>query len=128
MNTVFDFYSTFARTAADASRQLLDINTRTYERLTKRQVELASDVMESHVKQTLSHYAAAQRQLIEDYSDKAQKANKDTVKIITQAQDELNSYVEQRLPAAIEQVKSAVRDVTQEAAETTRSAASRKAA
>jgi hypothetical protein len=46
--------------------------------------------------------------LAQDYADKAQQANKDTVKIITQAQDEVNSYLEQQLPAAIEQVKSAV--------------------
>jgi hypothetical protein len=50
------------------------------------------------------------------------------VKIITQAQDEVNSYLEQQLPAAIEQVKSAVQDSAQEAANTARSAAGKKAA
>jgi hypothetical protein len=66
--------------------------------------------------------------LAQDYADKAQQANKDTVKIITQAQDEVNSYLEQQLPAAIEQVKSAVQDTAQEAANTTRSTAGKKAA
>jgi len=69
----------------------------------------------------------AQKQLAEDYADKAQKANKDTVKIITQAQDELNSYLEEQLPAAMDQVKSVVKDATKEAADNTRSA-SKKAA
>jgi len=125
---VFNFYNIFAKTAFDASRQLTDLNTRTYEKLLKRQVELASDFMESAVKQGISHYVAAQRQLAEDYRDKAQQANKDTVKIITQAQDEVNSYLEQQLPAAIEQVKSAVQDSAQEAANTARSTAGKKAA
>ena len=125
---VFNFYNIFAKTAFDASRQLTDLNTRTYEKLLKRQVELASDFMESAVKQGISHCVAAQRQLAEDYADKAQQANKDTVKIITQAQDEVNSYLEQQLPAAIEQVKSAVQDTAQEAANTARSTAGKKAA
>jgi L-lactate utilization protein LutB len=125
---IFNFYNIFAKTAFDASRQLTDLNTRTYEKLLKRQVELASDFMESAVKQGISHYVAAQRQLAQDYADKAQQANKDTVKIITQAQDEVNSYLEQQLPAAIEQVKSAVQDSAQEAANTARSAAGKQAA
>jgi hypothetical protein len=125
---VFNFYNIFAKTAFEASRQLTDLNTRTYEKLLKRQVELASDFMESAVKQSISHYVAAQRQLAEDYADKAQQANKDTVKIITQAQNEVNSYLEQQLPAAIEQVKSAVQDTAQEAANTARSTAGKKAA
>jgi hypothetical protein len=125
---VFNLYNVFAKTAFDAGRQLTDLNTRTYEKLVKRQIGLASDFMESAVKQGLSHYVAAQRQLAEDYANKAQQANKDTVKIITQAQDELNSYLEQQLPATIEQVKSAVKDTAQEAANTTRSTAGKKAA
>jgi gas vesicle protein len=125
---VFNLYNVFAKTAFDAGRQLTDLNTRTYEKLVKRQIELASDFMESAVKQGLSHYVAAQRQLAEDYANKAQQANKDTVKIITQAQDELNSYLEQQLPTTIEQVKSAVKDTAQEAANNTRSTAGKKAA
>src|SRR3712207_9535334 len=95
-NEFFNLYNVFAKTAFDATRQLTDINVRTYEKLLKRQVELTSDLVESAVKQGVSHYMAAQKQLAEDYADKAQKANKDTVKIITQAQDELNSYLEER--------------------------------
>lgn len=127
-NEVFNLYNVFAKTAFDATRQLTDINVRTYEKLLKRQVELTSDLVESAVKQGVSHYMAAQKQLAEDYADKAQKANKDTVKIITQAQDELNSYLEERLPAAMNEVKSAVKDATQEAADNTRSTAGKKAA
>jgi hypothetical protein len=125
---VFNLYNVFAKTAFDAGRQLTDLNTRTYEKLVKRQIELASDFMESAVKQGLSHYVAAQRQLAEDYANKAQQANKDTVKIITQAQDELNSYLEQQLPTTIEQVKSAVKDTAQGAADNVRSTAGKKAA
>ena len=125
---VFNLYNVFAKTAFDAGRQLTDLNTRTYEKLVKRQIGLASDFMESAVKQGLSHYVAAQRQLAEDYANKAQQANKDTVKIITQAQDELNNYLEQQLPAAIEKVKSAAKDTAQEAANNTRSTAGEKAA
>jgi F0F1-type ATP synthase membrane subunit b/b' len=124
----FNLYNVFAKTAFDAGRQLTDLNTRTYEKLVKRQIELASDFMESAVKQGLSHYVAAQRELAEDYANKAQQANKDTVKIITQAQDELNNYLEQQLPAAVEKVKSAVKDTAQEAANNTRSTAGKKAA
>jgi DNA-binding protein YbaB len=127
-NEFFNLYNVFAKTAFDATRQLTDINVRTYEKLLKRQVELTSDLVESAVKQGVSHYMAAQKQLAEDYADKAQKANKDTVKIITQAQDELNSYLEERLPAAMNEVKSAVKDATQEAADNTRSTAGKKAA
>ncbi len=127
-NEFFNLYNVFAKTAVDATRQLTDINVRTYEKLLKRQVELTSDLVESAVKQGVSHYMAAQKQLAEDYTDKAQKANKDTVRIITQAQDELNSYLEERLPAAMNEVKSAVKDATQEAADNTRSTAGKKAA
>ncbi|MDQ3797437.1 MAG: phasin family protein [Pseudomonadota bacterium] len=127
-NEFFNLYNVFAKTAFDATRQLTDINVRTYEKLLKRQVELTSDLVESAVKQGVSHYMAAQKQLAEDYADKAQKANKDTVRIITQAQDELNSYLEERLPAAMNEVKSAVKDATQEAADNTRSTAGKKAA
>jgi hypothetical protein len=70
----------------------------------------------------------AQKQLAEEYTNQAQKANKDTVKIITQAQDELNGYLEDRLPAVMEQVKSTVKDVTKNAADNARSGASKKAA
>ena len=128
MNYVFDLYNVFAKTAADTARQLTDINARTYEKLVKRQFELTSDLMESGIKQAVSHYMSVQKQFAEEYADKAQKANKDTVKIITQAQDELNSYLEEKLPVAMEKVKSAVKDVTKDAADTTRSAASNKAA
>ncbi|HEX2243132.1 MAG TPA: phasin family protein [Gammaproteobacteria bacterium] len=128
MNYVFDLYNVFAKTAADTARQLTDINARTYEKLVKRQIELTSDLMESGIKQTVSHYMSVQKQLAEEYADKAQKANKDTVKIITQAQDELNSYLEEKLPVTMEEVRSAVKDVTKDAADTTRSAASKKAA
>jgi gas vesicle protein len=107
---------------------LTDINARTYEKLVKRQIELTSDLMESGIKQAVSHYMSVQKQLAEEYADKAQKANKDTVKIITQAQDELNSYLEEKLPVAMEEVRSAVKDVTKDAADTTRSAANKKVA
>jgi hypothetical protein len=70
----------------------------------------------------------AQKELIQDYADKVQKANKDTVKIITQAQDEVNGYLEEKLPASIEQVKAAVKDTAQEAASTTRSVVGNEAA
>ena len=125
---IFNLYNVFTKAAFDAGRQLTDLNTRTCEKLVKRQVELASDFMESAVKQGLSHYLAAQRELAEDYANKAQQANKDTVKIITQAQDELNNYLEQQLPAAIEKVKSAAKNTAQEAANNTRSTAGKKAA
>jgi hypothetical protein len=128
MNYVFDLYNVFAKTAADTARQLTDINARTYEKLVKRQIELTSDLMESGIKQAVSHYMSVQKQLAEEYADKAQKANKDTVKIITQAQDELNSYLEEKLPVAMEEVRSAVKDVTKDAADTTRSAANKKVA
>lgn len=127
-NEFFNLYNVFAKSAFDATRQLTDINTRTYEKLVKRQIELTSDVMESVVKQGVSHYMDAQKQLAEQYADKAQQANKDTVKIITQAQDELNSYLEQQLPAAMERVKSVVKDATQQTADTARSSTNRKAA
>lgn len=123
----FNFYNVFAKTAFDAGRQLADINARNYEKLMKRQIELASDFMETSFKQFVSHYAAAQKEIAEEYADKAQKAQKDTVKLIAQAQDELNAYLEQQLPAAMERVRSAVKEATQEAADTTRSA-SKKAA
>ncbi len=125
---IFNLYNVFTKAAFDAGRQLTDLNTRTYEKLVKRQIELASDFVQSAVKQGLSHYVAAQRQLAEDYANKAQQANKDTVKIITQAQDELNNYLEQQLPAAVEKVTSAVKDTAQEAANNTRSTAGKKAA
>jgi hypothetical protein len=48
-------------------RQWIDINSRTFEKLVKRQVELTSDIMESAVKQSVSHYMEAQKQLVEDY-------------------------------------------------------------
>jgi hypothetical protein len=124
----FNFYNVFTKTAFDAGRQLTEMNARTYERLVKRQIELNSDLIESSLKQFVSHAVAAQKEIAEEYVDKAQKANKDVVKIITQAQDELNGYLEQQLPAAMEQVKSAVKDATDEIATTTRSAASKKAA
>ncbi len=123
----FNLFNTVAKTAADATRQLTEINSRTFERLVKRQVELTSDFAETSIKQALAHAVAAQREIAEEYASQAQKANKDAVKIITQAQDELNGYLEQQLPAAMEQVRAVVQDVTQEAAETTRSS-SRKAA
>ncbi len=125
---LFNLYNVFAKTTFDAGQQLVDINARNYEKLVKRQIELATDVTESSFKQFVSHYMAAQKELAEEYADKVQKANKDTLKIITQAQDELNSYLGKQLPAAMEQVKSVVKDVTQEAAETTRSAGGKKVA
>lgn len=125
---IFDLYNVFTKAAFDAGRQLTDLNTRTCEQLVKRQVELASDFVQSAVKQGLSHYVAAQRGLAEDYANKAHQANKYTVRIITQAQDELNNYLEQQLPAAIEKVQSAAKDTAQEAANTTRSTAGKKAA
>jgi formate dehydrogenase maturation protein FdhE len=124
----FNLFNTFAKTAADATRQLAEINSRTYERLAKRQVELSSDLAESSIKNFVSHAVAAQREIAEEYASKAQAANKDAVKIITQAQNELNGYLENQLPAAMEQVKAVVQDVTQEAAENARSSSGRKAA
>lgn len=124
----FDLYNVFTKTAFNTARQITEINSRTFERLVERQVELSSDFLESAVKQSASHYMNAQKELTQDYADKVQKANKDTVKIITQAQDEVNSYLEEKLPASIEQVKAAVKDTAQEAASTTRSAVGNEAA
>lgn len=125
---MFNLFNVFSKTAFDAGRQITDINARTYEKLMKRQIELSSDFIESAVKQGLSHYMAAQKQLVEEYVDKAQKANKDTVNIITQAQNEVNSYLEDKLPAAFNELKSVAQDATGEAADNTRSAASKRAA
>jgi hypothetical protein len=126
-NEAFNLFSTVTKTAVDATQQLAEINSRTYERLVKRQVELTSDFAETSFKQFVSHAVAAQREIAEQYAGKAQAATKDAVKIITQAQDELSGYLENQLPSAMEQVKAVVQDVTQETAERTRSAASRKA-
>lgn len=127
-NEVFNLFNTVSRTAVDATRQVTEINSRAFERLVKRQVELTSDFAETSIKQSLSHAVAAQREIAEEYSSQAQKANKDRVKIITQAQDELNGYLDKQLPAAMEQVRAVVKDVAQEAAENARSASGRKAA
>ncbi len=127
-NELFNLFNVFANTTFNAARQLTDMNVRTYERLVKRQIELTSDFVESAVKQSVSHYAAAQKEIAEEYADKVQKANKDTVKIIIQAQDELSSYLERQLPAAMQEVKATIKDTTQEAAEATRPAASKRAA
>lgn len=104
------------------------MNTRTYERLVKRRTELITDFTEIATKQGVAHYMGAQKQLAQAYADKAQQANKDAVKIIAQAQNELNQYLEQQLPAAMEQVRSAVQDATREAAESTRSATGKRRA
>ncbi len=124
----FNLYNIFTKTAFDATRQLLDINARTYEKLVKRQIGLTSDFMESGIKQVVSHYMAAQKELAQECAEKVQTANKDTVKIVTQAQDEVNRYLEENLPAAIDQVRSAAQNVTKEAADNTRSTSSKKAA
>jgi hypothetical protein len=124
----FNLYNIFTKTAFDATRQLIDINARTYEKLVKRQIGLTSDFMESGIKQVVSHYMAAQKDLAQEYAEKVQTANKDTVKIVTQAQDEVNRYLEENLPAAIDQVRSAAQSVTKEAADNTRSTSSKKAA
>jgi hypothetical protein len=123
----FNLFNTLAKTATDATRQLTEINSRTFERLVKRQVELTSDFAETSIKQGLAHAIAAQREIAEAYASQAQRANKDTVSILAQAQNELNGYLEQQLPAAMEQVRAVVQDVAQQAAETTRSS-SKKAA
>jgi hypothetical protein len=122
-----DMCNVFARAAFDASRLLADVNARTYERLVKRQIELATDCMESGIKQFVSHYAAAQKDFAQEYVQKAQAANQETVKLIGQAQDEWKKYLEQQLPAAIEQVKSAVKKAAQDVAESPRTT-SKKAA
>jgi hypothetical protein len=124
----FNLYNVFTKTAFDATRQLIDINARTYEKLVKRQTELTSDFIESGIKQMVSHYMAAQKELAQEYAEKVQTANKDTVKIVAQAQDEVNRYLEENLPAAINQVRSAAQNVTKETAETPRSTANKKAA
>ena len=127
-NELFNVFSTFTKTAFDAGRQVAAMNTRTWERLVKRQTELMTDFTEIAVKQSVAYYMGAQKQLAQAYAGKVQQANKDTVKIITQAQNELNEYVEQQLPTAMEQVRSAVQDATRQAAESTRSATGKRAA
>jgi hypothetical protein len=54
-NYVFDLHNAFTRTAADSTRQLFDINSHTVEKVVKRQVELTINIMESAVKQSVSH-------------------------------------------------------------------------
>ncbi len=127
-NELFNVFSTFTKTALDTGRQVTAMNTRTYERLVKRRTELITDFTEIATKQGVAHYMGAQKQLAQAYADKAQQANKDAVKIIAQAQNELNQYLEQQLPAAMEQVRSAVQDATREAAESTRSATGKRRA
>lgn len=125
---MFNLFNVYTKTAFDAGRQLGDINARTYEKLVKRHIELASDFIESGFKQAVSHYMSAQRELTQEYADKAQKANRDTVKIVTQAQDELNTWLEEKLPQATEQVTSAAKSAAKDATDTTRSASNKKAA
>jgi hypothetical protein len=43
----FDLYNVFTKTAFNTARQITEINSRTFERLVKRQVELSSDFLKA---------------------------------------------------------------------------------
>ena len=88
-----------------ATKQLTDINVRTYERLIQEQFNIVGSCFDGGVKQLeiirdtndIVDYATAQREQLRQYSVNLQLSAKQTLKILSESRSEFDSWLKKGL-------------------------------
>ncbi|MGH8501108.1 MAG: phasin family protein [Gammaproteobacteria bacterium] len=108
---MFNLFNTFF----EVSRQVAELNARTYEKLVNRQAPLAGLWVESSIKQfgllteakDVTGYLNAQKEFVQNYADRVVDATQETAEIVAEARDELNAMMERNVADVAEKVKQA---------------------
>ncbi len=95
----------FNKSVYAATKQLTDINVRTYERLVQEQFDIVGKCLEGGVKQfemvrdanDILGYVTAQREQLQKYSENLQLSAEQTQKILSETRDEYDSWVKEGL-------------------------------
>ena len=106
-------FNSLHQTAYEASRQLADINVRSYERLVKAQFAAVGSCVDRLNKQLeavreqkdIAEYLRAQGEFVKDCVEKALALNKESMDILTEARSEYSNWIEKGLTKATSTLK-----------------------
>lgn len=102
---IYNQVQQFNKSVYAASKQLMDINVRTYERLVQEQFAIVGRCLEGGVKQLemvrdandIVGYVTAQREQLQKCSENLQLSAKQTQKILSETRGELDSWLNKGL-------------------------------
>ena len=111
----FSQFNSLNQTAYDATKQLVDLNARTVEKLVQQQLSVFENCLQSGAKQwelaqnskDLAAYLKGQGDLMKECSDKTLAATKQTWDVLAEARGEVTALLEKGMAAATDTVKSA---------------------
>lgn len=106
-----DLVSKFNKVSVETTRDFFDINVRALEKCTQAQTKLATDYMESGLKQAdavreikqpadFSSYVSGQTAEMQKCAEKFYTSAKDTVDLMVETADEINVWMKKRMDAA----------------------------
>ena len=109
----YNFITRFNQQALDATKQLIDINRRTSEKMVQNQLNVVDLYFESNAKlmelakdyQDLPSYVAAQNTIAREYADKSMTVAKESLSTLSEARDELSEWAEQSSSRVVEMVE-----------------------
>lgn len=105
---LFNLFNQFNQQAYDTTRELTEINARTFGRLADKQVELANVTLDGVVRQAelvreakdTNNYFKDQAALTRQYGEKVTKAVRESLEIVNQARDEYVQWTEKSVQEA----------------------------
>ena len=108
-------YNSLNQTAYDATKQVMDLNARTVEKLMQQQISMFEMCLQGGTKQwelaqnskDLAAYLKGQGELMKECSDKALAMTKQSWDVLGEARSELTALLEKGMTAATDSVKSA---------------------
>ena len=111
----FNQFNSLNQTAYDATKQLVDLNARTVEKLVQQQLSVFEMCLQGGAKQwelaqnakDPAAYLKSQGELMKECSDKTLAATKQTWDLLGEARSELTALLEKGMAAATDTVKSA---------------------
>ena len=116
-NEYLDSFNGFGKSAIDATKELVEINSKLLSRMLENQISLANTFVESSEKQVAKagknadpkDFIASQTALFEEYSAKLAEAAQANAKLAQDASEELKVWFEKGVKTADEAVKDAAK-------------------
>lgn len=116
-NEYLDSFNGFGKSAIDATKELVEINSKLMSKMLENQISLANTFVESSEKQVATagktadpkDFIASQTALFEEYSAKLAEAAQANAKLAQDAGEELKTWFEKGVKTADEAVKDAAK-------------------
>jgi phasin family protein len=114
-NELFQGWTKFSTASFGAAQELAEIYSKSYTKLSEKQLSLAKSFLDGSVEQTKvisetkgpKEFFAAQAKWVADGAEKWQAAARETVSLIEATQGELTAWVEKSTTAAMEPISKA---------------------